>query len=54
MLGADEIAVGKGQNNYWTMISAPEGPRGPELLNIVVGRKERSLKKFWKAHSSVP
>jgi transposase len=48
VLGADEIAVGKGQNNYWTMISAPEGPRGPELLNIVVGRKERSLKKFWK------
>lgn len=48
VLGADEIAVGKGQNNYWTMISAPEGPRGPELLNIVVGRKEASLKKFWK------
>ncbi len=33
---------------YWTMISALEGPRGPELLNVVVGRKERSLKKFWK------
>lgn len=47
VLGADEIAVGKGQH-YWTMISAPEGPRGPELLNVVVGRKERSLKKFWK------
>ena len=47
VLGADEIAVGKGQT-YWTMISAPEGPRGPELLNVVVGRKERSLKKFWK------
>lgn len=48
VLGVDEIAVGKGQNNYWTMISAPEGPRGPELLNIVVGRRESSLKKFWK------
>jgi transposase len=47
VLGMDEIAVGAGQN-YWTMISAPEGPRGPELLNIVVGRKEKSLKKFWK------
>ena len=47
VLGADEIAVGKGQK-YWTMISAPEGPRGPELLNVVVGRREKSLKKFWK------
>ena len=46
VLGADEIAVGQGQT-YWTMISAPEGPRGPELLNVVVGRKEKSLKKFW-------
>ena len=34
VLGADEIAVGKGQN-YWTMISALEGPRGPELLSVV-------------------
>lgn len=47
VLGADEIAVGKGQK-YWTMISALEGPRGPELLNVVVGRRERSLSKFWK------
>ena len=46
VLGADEIAVSKGQT-YWTMLSAPEGPRGPELLYIVEGRKERSLKKFW-------
>ncbi len=30
------------------MVSALEGPRGPELLNVVVGRKEQSLKKFWK------
>lgn len=28
VLGADEIAVGKGQT-YWTMLSALEGPRGP-------------------------
>jgi transposase len=47
VLGADEIAVGRGQN-YWTMISALETPRGPELLNIVEGRKEKDLKKFWK------
>ena len=47
VLGMDEIVVEEGQN-YWTMISAPEGPRGPELLNIVAGRKEKSLKKFWK------
>ena len=42
VLGFDEIAVGKGQT-YWTMISALEGPRGPGLLNIVEGRKEKSL-----------
>ena len=47
VLGADEIAVGKGQT-YWTMISALEGPRGPELLNVVEGRKEKDLQKFWK------
>jgi len=46
VLGFDEIAVGTGQT-YWTMISALEGPRGPELLNIVEGRKEKSLKPFW-------
>ena len=47
VLGTDEIAIGKGQNNYVTMISALEGPRGPELLDVVKGRKERNLKKFW-------
>ena len=47
VLGADEISVGRGQN-YWTMISAPEGPRGPELLCVVEGRKEKNLNKFWK------
>lgn len=47
VLGADEIAVGKGQT-YWTMISALEGPRGPELLSVVEGRKEKNLRKCWK------
>ena len=46
VMGVDEIAVGRGQN-YWTMLSALEGPRGPELLNVVEGRKEKNLKKFW-------
>jgi transposase len=30
------------------MISALEGPRSPELLAIVEGRKEKNLEKFWK------
>ena len=47
-LGIDEIAVGKGQNNYWHMISALDGPRGPEVIYIGRGRKEKHLKKFWK------
>lgn len=47
VLGVDEIAVGRGQT-YWTMVSALEGPRGPELLNVVSGRKERNLWKFWR------
>jgi transposase len=47
VMGVDEIAVGKGQT-YWTMLSAVEGPRGPELLNVVEGRREKSLKTFWK------
>ena len=33
VLGFDEIAAGKGQS-YWTLICAPEGPRGPELLAL--------------------
>ncbi|MGC8530209.1 MAG: hypothetical protein ACP5OP_08480 [Leptospirillia bacterium] len=41
VLGFDEIAAGKGQT-YGTMICAPEGPRGPELLYIVEGRKEKT------------
>lgn len=47
VLGADEISVGGGQN-YWTMISALETPRGPELLYVAEGRKEKNLKPFWK------
>jgi len=47
VLGVDEIAVGRGQT-YWTMISALEGPRGPELINVVPGRKEKDLGKFWR------
>ena len=47
VLGVDEISVGKGQT-YWTMVSALEGPRGPEMLAVVEGRKERNLTPFWK------
>jgi transposase len=47
VLGADEIFVGKGYK-CWHLISALEGPRGPELLHIGEGRKEKDLKKFWK------
>jgi len=37
-LGIDEIAVGKGQNNYWHLVSALDGPRGPEVIYIGQGR----------------
>jgi transposase len=47
VLGMDEIAVGKG-HNYWTLVSALEGPRGPEMLNVVEGRSEKRLKRFWR------
>jgi transposase len=47
-LGIDEIAVGKGQNNYWHMVSAMNGPRGPELIYIGEGRKEKDVQGFWK------
>ena len=47
VLGVDEISVGQGQT-YWHLVSALEGPRGPELLFIGEGRKERHLAKFWK------
>jgi transposase len=47
VLGADEISVGKG-HHYWTLFSALEGPRGPEMLNIVEGRSQRKLKRFWR------
>jgi transposase len=47
VLGVDEIGVGKG-HNYWTLLSALEGPRGPEMLYVVEGRSEKRLKKFWR------
>ena len=47
VLGVDEIGVGKG-HKYWTLVSALEGPRGPELLHIVEGRSEKRLKRFWR------
>jgi transposase len=47
VLGVDEIGVGKG-HHYWTLVSALEGPRGPELLYIVEGRSEKRLKRFWR------
>ena len=47
VLGIDEIAVGKGQT-YWHLVSALEGPRGPELLFVGEGRREKHLGKFWK------
>ena len=46
-LGVDEIAVGKG-HKYWHMVSAMNGPRGPELIYIGEGRKEKDLQGFWK------
>jgi len=46
VLGMDEISVGKGQH-YWTLVSALEGPRGPEMLYVVEGRSEKRLKGFW-------
>jgi transposase len=47
VLGMDEISVGKG-HHYWTLVSALEGPRGPEMLQVVEGRTERRLKRFWR------
>ena len=47
VVGVDEISVGKG-HNYWTLLSALEGPRGPELLYVVEGRSEKRLKRFWR------
>jgi transposase len=47
VMGVDEIGVGKG-HNYWTLLSALEGPRGPEMLYVVEGRSEKRLRKFWR------
>ena len=45
-LGSDEIFIGGKKCLH--MISALNGPRGPELIYIGKGRKEKDLKKFWK------
>lgn len=45
-LGVDEIFIGG--KNCLHMVSALDGPRGPELIYIGKGRKEKNLKKFWK------
>jgi transposase len=45
-LGVDEIFIGG--KNCLHMVSALNGPRGPELIYIGQGRKEKDLKKFWK------
>jgi len=47
VMGVDEIGVGKG-HNYWSLLSALEGPRGPEMLYVVEGRSEKRLKRFWR------
>ncbi len=44
-LGVDEIFVGK---KCLHMVSSLDGPRGPELIFIGKGRKEKNLNKFWK------
>lgn len=46
-LGVDEISIGKGQH-YWHLISALDGPGGPELIYIGEGRKQKHLKPFWQ------
>lgn len=47
VMGVDEIGVGKGHHD-WTLLSALEGPRGPEMLYVVQGRSEKRLKRFWR------
>lgn len=46
ILGSDEIFIGG--KKCWHMISALDGPRGPELIFIGKGRKEKDLRKFWR------
>lgn len=46
-LGIDEIAIGKG-HDYLHLVSALESPRGPEMLYVGEGRKEKDLTRFWK------
>jgi transposase len=45
-LGVDEIFIGS--KTCLHLVSALDGPRGPELLYIGEGRKEKDLKRFWK------
>lgn len=46
-LGLDELSVHTGQR-YWHLVSALDGPRGPEMLFVGTGRSSRSLAKFWR------
>jgi transposase len=39
--------VGKG-HTYWHVVSALDGHRGPEVLYVGEGRKEKNLNKFWR------
>ena len=48
VLGSDEVGMGTGRNKLWSLFSALEGPRGPEMLYIVEGRSEKKLKRFWR------
>ena len=48
VMGADEVGMGTGRNKLWSLFSALEGPRGPEMLYIVEGRSEKKLKEFWR------
>lgn len=45
-LGVDEIFIGGKRCLH--LISDLNGPRGPELIYIGDGHKEKNLKKFWK------
>jgi transposase len=46
-LWLDEIAVGTGQTS-WHLVSALDGPRGPEVLFVGEGRKEQDLRQVWR------
>lgn len=49
VLGMDELSMGEGKGQrYWHLVSSLEGPRGPEVLYVGEGRRERHLGAFWK------